>query len=163
MPSTGLPPRAYTVTFPYIPGNCNSAGFPNTEMPECDCGFVSGQTFEMPYSSLLSIPTYTCVYTLQVGYWTFTLTISNISPDARQFEFFAGTQGSGPCASPAGVTAGGFFEGVVQASGANLAISPCQAATFPYVYDAFNCFCDLVINISGPSGDGFPLTVTPIT
>jgi len=147
IPSTGNPPSAYKITFPSIGSDC--ADHPIGVLPGCDCAFVSGQTFELPYNSLLSVPTYRCVYSGTIGYWGFSLTITNISPDARQFDFVAGT--SSACALPNEVAAGGFFGCSVQASGPNLAISQCGEISLYPTFDAFNCYCGLVIQIGGNS------------
>jgi hypothetical protein len=157
LPSTGNPPSAYQFTVPSLPAGCTP---PNIFKPGCDCASQMGQTYEIPYSALLSVPTYRCVYTGTFGHWTYTLTITNIAPDSREWVLTAGTDSS--CAEPVGVFAGGFWVWGLEQTLPNLAVAQCNAQTLVLGQDAFDCFCSLHIVIGGGSFSGPSITVTPI-
>jgi hypothetical protein len=157
LPSTGKPPSAYQFTVPSLPAGCTPD---NIWKPGCDCYSQMGQTYEIPYSSLLSVPTYRCVYTGTFGYWTYTLTITNIAPDSREWLLTAATNSS--CSEPEGVFSGGFWVWGLEQTLPNLAISQCNAQTLILGQDAFNCFCSLHIVIGGGSFSGPSINVTPI-
>jgi hypothetical protein len=155
---TGNPPSAYQVTFPAV---CGDGASPGNTYPNCNCSYVSDATFELPYVAVESEATYICQYTLTVDNWTFSLTITNIGPDIRQYAFRAGTGGA--CDNGVGVTSGGFFSGVGFVEGANEAIKPCEAINITLDEDVFDCYCDLVITIGPGPPPPFPtLSFTPI-
>jgi len=127
---------------------------------DCDCSFVYGYTYELAYNALLSVPTYRCVYSLKVGHWGFTLTITNTSPDQREFELVAGTDSG--CAYPGAATQIGF-EGIIFHDGANQAIAACEAATLYPTLDPDNCYCGLIIHIGGGStASNISVSASPI-
>jgi hypothetical protein len=161
VPSTGKPPSAYSITIPSCPADCSCGGPGEAPLPGCGCSTPMGQTYELPYSTLLSVPTFTCVYTGTFGHWSFTLTITNVAPDTRSWQLVAGTDAG--CSQPNGVFAGGFWVWGLEQTLPNLAVAQCNAQTLFLGQDAFDCYCDFVITIGPGSGVfGPPITVTPI-
>jgi hypothetical protein len=156
----GPPPSAYQLTVPSCPADCICGGSSWDYDPSCGCASQMGITYELPYSTALSVPTYRCVYTATFGHWTWALTITNISPDTRSWVLTAITDGG--CAHEGGTFYGTFWVWGYEETSANRAIQPCDAKTLVLGGDSFDCFCSLTIGIGGGGFSGPSISVSPI-
>jgi len=95
---------------------------------------MSGLTVELPYNPLQSVATYRCSYSLQNGPWVYALTITNLSPDHRQFQLAVFCNGAQ------------LIFGVMDVEGANEAINACEGGTMSLLGCAdCGCLCRVVI------------------